>query len=167
MDNGMKVSIIVAMGSNYVIGKDNTLPWCGQLSADMKHFRELTMDHPIVMGRNTYESLPRKPLPGRLNIVVTSQREYNAPGCLVVSSFQEVLDCCRSDEVVIIGGVRLYLAALPLAHQIYLTLIHQEFEGDVRFPKIDSRVWKETKREDHEPDERNLYRYSFLTLVRK
>ncbi|MDP2648027.1 MAG: dihydrofolate reductase [Candidatus Yanofskybacteria bacterium] len=165
----MKVSIIVAMDSNNVIGKDNDLPWRGRLPADMDRFKNLTSGRPVIMGRNTYESIPKKfrPLRGRTNIVITSRADYDAPGCIVVHSLQEALTRLESDQVFILGGIRVYLAALPLAQEIYLTLIHHEFEGNAKFPNVDPRVWQEVERENREPDEKNKFRYSFVHLTRR
>lgn len=165
------MNIIAAMGSNYVIGKENALPWRGQLPADMARFKNITMGHLVIMGRNTYESIPPKfrPLAGRTNIVLTSRSDYSAPGCIVVSSLHEALDRFPSQQVFVIGGTRVYLTALPLAQEIYLTLIHHEFDGDTKFPPINPAVWQEyeEEHEDHNPDERNKYRYSFLHFRRR
>ena len=157
------------MASNYVIGRDNDLPWRGQLAADMDRFRNLTTGHSVIMGRNTYESLPKKfrPLPGRTNVVLTTRETYDAPGCVVAHSLREALERFSTEQVFIIGGVRVYVAALPLADEIYLTLIHETFEGNAKFPSINPAVWEKVQKpEDHEPDEKNKYRYSFLHFRR-
>ncbi len=160
----MQVAVIAAMAENRVIGKDNDLPW--RLPADLRHFRSLTLGKPVIMGRRTYESLG-KPLPERKNIVVTGNRRYRAAGCTVVHSLEEALRvAAEAPEVMIIGGATLYAEALPEAHLLYLTLVHQAFAGDVRFPEFDLSRWREVKREDHEPDDRNSIAFSFLTLER-
>ena len=166
----MKISIVVAMGSNYVIGRDNDLPWRGKLPADMKHFKDITMNHPVIMGRKTYDSIPPKyrPLRGRTNIVLTRRDDYVPSGAFVAGSLEEAVARCGSEQVFILGGAEVYTIALPLTDEIYLTLIHQDFEGDARFPPLDLlRVWREVEREDHEPDEKNKFRYSFVHLVRR
>ncbi len=164
----MKKTIIVAMGSNFVIGKDNDLPWRGKLPADLGRFKNLTKGQSVVMGRKTYESIDPKfrPLPGRVNFVLTKQPEYQAPGCTVVHSLQEAFDQCQTEQLFIMGGARVYEETLPLADEIQLTLIHNIFEGDARFPHIKWSEWQVSAQEHHEPDDRNIYRYSFLNLVR-
>ena len=161
----MIISIIVAMARNRVIGKNNRLPW--HLPADLKHFKETTMGHPIIMGRKTYESIGR-PLPGRTNIVVTRNPEFRAEGCTVVHSLEEALRAAEeAEEVFVIGGATLYREALPIANRIYLTLVEADIEGDTLFPEIDSDSWEEVHCETHPSDERNPYAYSFIELKRK
>jgi len=156
------LSLIVAMARNGVIGIENRLPW--RLPADLGYFKQVTMGKPIVMGRNTYESIGR-PLPGRQNIVVTRQAGYAAPGCTVVHGLPEALDAAAdSAEVMVIGGAALYAQALALARRLYVTVIDAEFAGDARFPAIDPRLWREVQRRDCMPDEANPYRYSFVVL---
>ncbi len=159
------ISLIAAMASNRVIGINNTLPW--HLPADFKHFKAVTMGKPILMGRKTYESIGR-PLPGRKNIIITHNTSYSAQGCIVVNSIDEALAQTKDDaEVMVIGGASFYQQTLPIAQRIYLTIIHHEFEGDAHFVELDNRTWKEIDREDYEPDEKNSYPYSFLTLERQ
>jgi dihydrofolate reductase len=159
------VSLVVAMAENRVIGRDNRMPW--HLPADLAHFKALTMGKPIIMGRLTWESLPGL-LPGRRHIVLTHDRGYSAPGVTLVHSLAEALDAAGAvDEVMVVGGARLYAEALPLADRIYLTLVHGVFEGDARFPAIDPAEWIETSREHHAPDDRNPCPYTFLTLRRR
>ncbi|MDQ7054475.1 MAG: type 3 dihydrofolate reductase [candidate division KSB1 bacterium] len=159
------LSIIVAIARNRVIGRGNRLPW--HLPADLRHFKQTTMGHPIIMGRKTYESIGR-PLPGRQNIVITRNRDYYAEGCLVVHSLQEALAAVPdAEEVFIIGGASLYREALPLADRIYLTLVDAEVEGDTVFPELDASEWREVQRETFAPDEKNPYGYAFVELVRK
>ncbi len=152
------------MKKNRVIGKGNALPW--HLPADMKHFRELTMGKPVIMGRKTFESIG-KPLEGRKNILITSDSNYRAEGCLVVHSLEEALKTAEGgEEVMIIGGGKIYEEFLPKADRIYLTEIHQDFEGDTYFPEFNQNEWQETSREDFKPDEKNPFAYSFVTLER-
>jgi dihydrofolate reductase len=160
----MPVSLIVAMAENRVIGRDNALPW--RLSNDLKHFRRITMGHAIIMGRKNYESIG-KPLPGRTNIVVTHARDYRAPGCVVVHSVEDALAAAGNDpEIFIIGGAELYAQTLARAQRIYLTQVHADVPGDVHFPEIDARDWREVARERHEADADHAFAYSFITLER-
>ena len=142
-----RLSLIVAMAKNRVIGINNTLPW--HLPADLKHFKALTMGHHIVMGRKTYESIG-KPLPGRTSVVVTRNADYSAPGAVVVNSLAAAIAACANDEeIFVIGGADIYTQALPLADTLYLTEIQQEVAGDAHFPEIDENVWHEAEREQH------------------
>jgi dihydrofolate reductase len=159
----MTVTIVVAISENHVIGKDNKLLW--YLPRDLKHFKEITTGHTVIMGRKTYDSVG-KPLPNRRNIIITRQ-EITIAGCEVVNSIEAAIALCNAEEeVFIIGGAEIYRQAMHLTDRIYLTIIHQEFDGDSFFPEIDKQIWKEVQREDHEPDERNLIPYSFITLER-
>ncbi len=160
----MIISIVAAVGEHGVIGNEDRLPW--HLPADLAYFKQLTMGSPIVMGRKTHESIGR-PLPGRLNIVVTRDEEYHAAGCATARSFDEALAFAGdAAEVFIIGGAELFAEALPRADRIYLTRVHAEFEGDVFFPAFDESEWKEVAREDHDADEENASSYSFCRLER-
>jgi len=160
----MKLSLIVAMADNHVIGHNNRLPW--HLPADLKHFRAITLGKPVLMGRKTWESIGR-PLPGRTNIVITRNADYLAADCVVVHSLDEALRAAGSAaEVMVIGGAELYRQALPQADTLYLTLVHGEFDGDTRFPDWRPDDWRETARIDHGPDDRNPHAYSFITLER-
>lgn len=160
----MKISIIVAMAENRVIGRDNQLPW--HLPADLKHFKATTLGKPILMGRKTWESIGR-PLPERTNIVITRDENYTASGCVVVHSLDAALRAAEHHaEVMIIGGAELYRQVLPQADTLYLTLVHGEFEGDTRFPQWETDAWREVERIDHEADDRNPHAYSFITLER-
>ena len=161
----MSVSILVAVSDNGVIGAGNRLPW--HLPADLKRFKALTMGHPIIMGRKTFESIG-KPLPGRPNIVVTRRAEFQAGGALVAHSLEEAfLTSESSDEAFVIGGAEIYRQALPHADKIYLTRIHHAFEGDALLFDIDSAKWKETSRQDFPSGAANPYPHSFLTYVRR
>jgi len=160
----MRLSIIVAMAANRVIGRDNQLPW--HLPADLKHFKQLTTGKPILMGRKTWESIGR-PLPERTNIVITRDTDYTAAGCVVVHSIDAALRAAgHNDEVMVIGGSELYRQVLPQATTIYLTRVHADIQGDAVFPEIDESEWREVERIDCEPDEKNTHAYSFITLQR-
>lgn len=159
----MTVSSIVAIGENNAIGKNNQLLW--HMPADLKHFKDITSGKSIIMGRKTFDSVG-KPLPKRRNIVVTRQ-DIAIPGCEVVKSVEEGLELCKGEkEVFIGGGAEIYKLAMHLTDRIYLTIIHKNFDADTFFPEIDYKVWKETEREDHAPDDKNPYAYSFITLER-
>lgn len=139
-----RVSLVVAMAENNVIGRDGDLPW--HIPADLKHFKSVTMGKPIVMGRRTYESIGR-PLPGRLNIVVTRDRSRRWEGVVAVQSLPEALERAAgegADEIMIIGGGDLYRAALPLAQRIHLTRVHEDVDGDTVFPALDPADWRTT-----------------------
>jgi len=141
----MKISLIAAMAENHVIGRNNQLPW--RLPADLKRFKALTMGKPIVMGRKTWESLGR-PLPGRTNIVITRDIGYQAEGCVVVHSIDQALEVAAgSDEVMVIGGEKLYQQVLDRADRLYLTLVKSDVEGDTWFPEFDLTQWREVQRE--------------------
>jgi dihydrofolate reductase len=158
----MKISLILAMGRNRVIGRDNRLPW--HLPADLAHFKATTMGKPILMGRKTWESIG-KALPGRQNIVLTGRAGYQAEGATVVNTIDEAIAACESaDELMVIGGAAVYQAFLPRAQNIYLTLVGEEFEGDTFFPQLDENEWREESREDHPADDKNAYDYSFRVL---
>ncbi len=160
------VSLIAAMDQHHVIGIHNRLPW--HLPADLKHFKKLTMGKSIVMGRTTFESIG-KPLPNRRNIVISRNAEFRAPGCDIVHSIEQALTLTQQEpESMIIGGASLYAQTLPLAHRLYLTLVHTTLaEGDAFFPSFGWNDWVIVEREDHEADERNEFNYSFLTFDKK
>jgi dihydrofolate reductase len=160
----MPLSIIVALSENNVVGVNNQLPW--HLSADLKRLKVLTMGHHLIMGRKTFESIGR-PLPGRTNVIITRNKDYKADGCIVVTSLKEALEVSKSDaEAFIFGGGEVFREALPLVNKIYMTRIHHNFNGDTVFPELRKSEWKEVFREDHEPDEKNNYSYSFINLER-
>jgi dihydrofolate reductase len=152
----MELIIIAAMADNRVIGKNNALPW--SLKADMEHFKKLTLGWPCVMGRKTWESLPKRPLPGRPNIVIS--KSLNAvTGAKVFASLQDaVAHCAEYEKVFICGGASVYKDALGLANRIELTVIHRQYEGDVFFPEIDRALWQITNTEDF--DEFSFISYS-------
>ena len=166
--SAMRLSILVAMAKNRAIGKNNALPW--HLSADLKHFRALTMGHPIIMGRKTYESIGR-PLPGRTNIIMTRQKGYQVEGAITVNSVDDALKVCQegvdgNSEVFLIGGAELYRRTLRLCHRIYVTEIQQDFDGDTFFPEFDIEEWQEISREKHFSEDDKL-EYHFVMLDRK
>jgi dihydrofolate reductase len=159
----MTVSIIVAIAKNNAIGKDNKLLW--YLPNDLKHFKDVTTGHTVIMGRKTYDSVG-KPLPKRRNIIITRQA-ISIEGCEVVNSLEAALALCKDeDEVFIVGGAEIYRQSIPLTDRIYLTVIDQEFEGDSFFPELNPAEWEEKERANFEPDEKNKLRYSFITLER-
>lgn len=160
----MKLSAVVAMSENRVIGKDNQLPW--HLPADLRHFKQITMGKPILMGRKTFESIGRA-LPGRTNIVITRDSHFNAPNCLVVNSIETALvSAGDQEEVFVIGGAQLFQQMLAQIQRLYLTVIHKNFDGDAFFPELNMNEWREIKHENHEPDDQNKYDYSFIMLDR-
>ncbi|MFL0810885.1 MAG: dihydrofolate reductase [Agarilytica sp.] len=165
----VKLAIIVAKSENSVIGKDNALPW--HLPEDLKFFKRVTMGHPIIMGRLTYESIGR-PLPGRANIVVTRHLDWQAEGVQIAHSLEEAVMLAENSErpdewVMVIGGANLYAQALPKCQRLYLTQVHAKIDGDAYFPEVDDHAWLESARESHEKDSKNPYDYSFLTWDRK
>ena len=156
------LSIIVALSENNVVGKQNKLPW--KLSADLKRLKAITMGHHLIMGRKTWESLGR-PLPGRVNVVITSDKNYKAEGGIVVHSLKEALNVSsQDDEVFIFGGGIIFKEAFPIVDRIYMTRVHAYVEGDTYFPDFNLKDWKEISREDFKADEKNQYDYSFITL---
>lgn len=159
------LSIICAMDENRLIGNKNTLPW--QLPADLAYFKEITMDKPILMGRKTFESIGR-PLPGRRNIIITRDPLLHFKGCETTQSIDSALELVKDQqEIMLIGGASLYQQTIDMADKLYITKIHGQFEGDAWFPTIDPEYWTETWREDHQPDERNQYAYSFVNYYHK
>lgn len=163
----MKLFIVAAVANNNVIGNENRLIW--HLPADLKHFKELTTGHTMIMGRKTFESIGQ-PLKGRKTIVVTTQPDYDAQGCQLAHSIEEAIKMVKHEkEVFIAGGAEIYRQTIDLYYtrRIYLTRIYANFEGDTFFPEIDPEKWQVIEREDHQPDEKNQYSYSFLTYKRK
>jgi dihydrofolate reductase len=159
------VSIIVAISANNAIGKNNQLLW--HLPADLKHFKEITSGHTIIMGRKTYDSIGR-PLPNRRNIVITRKTDLQIENVEIVNSLQDAISLCETeDEVFIIGGAEIYKNSISIANRIYLTTVHQEYEADVFFPELNKDEWLETFQEHHEADEKNSVAYTFSTLERK
>jgi dihydrofolate reductase len=166
----MIISMIAALARNLVIGKNNDLPW--KLPDDMKFFMETTKGHHTIMGRKNYDSIPHKfkPLPNRTNIVVTRQKSFDAPGCIVVNSVEKGLEIAEENkeaEVFIIGGAEIYKLGLPYADRLYLTEINAEIEGDTHFPIFDKSQWRETSRRHHDKDERHTYAFDFVIYEKK
>jgi dihydrofolate reductase len=160
------ISLVLARADNGVIGNKGGIPW--RIPDDMKRFKALTMGHPIVMGRKTWDSFPRKPLPGRTNIVITRDAGWQAEGALVAHSLDDALAKARTEnpaEIAVIGGAGIYLAALPLATLVHLTEVHAIPEGDVVLPAFDAKAWREVGREEHETD--GGLKYSYVTLERR
>lgn len=166
---GMRLVLIAAASENNVIGVAGGLPW--SLPDDLKRFRVLTAGKPVLMGRKTYESLPPKfrPLPGRLNIVVTRQEGYSAPGATVVSSLEDAVAAAEvsgAEEAFVIGGGELYRAAADRADRIELTRVHAVLEGDVVFPALGAGTWRLSASEEHPADERHAFACTFQTFDR-
>ena len=183
----MIISIIAAISKNNVIGNKNAMPW--YLPADFKYFKEKTLNKTIVLGLNTFKSIGEKPLPNRKHIILTNDPNLQLPeGCFLAKSIDEALEIAElcgtnaekcgqdkklknfsslNEEVMICGGAIVYKQFLPLTDRMYLTFIHQDFEGDTFFPEFNKDDWQEVSRENHDPDPKNLYSYSFVVLERK
>lgn len=161
----MILSLIVAMDEQGIIGRDNELPW--RLSSDLRHVRATTMGKPIIMGRRTHESIGR-PLPGRENIIITRNNDYESEGCTVLTTIDDALVHCRNhEEVIIMGGAELYQQTLSRVSRIYLTEVHARVKGDAYFPKYNGEEWREITREDFRADDNNEFDYSFVVLERR
>jgi dihydrofolate reductase len=160
-----RISLIVAMAKNRVIGANNRIPW--HLPNELKLFKSLTMGHHIVMGRRTYESINRL-LPGRTTVIVTRKRDYAVPGALVVHSIPDALDASRGDEeIFVIGGAELFRETLPIADRIYLTVVEAEPEGDTFMPDIDMTEWREVSADSFPADGKHAHAYRFAILERR
>jgi dihydrofolate reductase len=161
----MRLTIVVAVSENGVIGSDNRLPW--RLPDDLKRFKALTMGKPIIMGRKTYDSIGH-PLPGRKNIVITRDAHRRINGCVVVGSIAQALAAAEpAEEVILGGGGDLYAQLLDRVDTIHLTRVHVVIDGDVFFPALDPRYWQITNEERHAVDERHGHAFTFQTLVRR
>jgi Dihydrofolate reductase len=162
-----KISIIAAVADNYAIGKSNNLPW--HLPADLKHFRQLTTGHAVVMGKRTFESLPNGALPNRRNIVLTSiMSEGVNKGYFEADSFEDAVYLCeREDHVFIIGGATVYKQCIDKVDSMFITWVHGTFSADTFFPEIDFTQWEEVSREDHAADDKNMYPFSFVEYKRR
>lgn len=163
----MRVSMIVAVADNGVIGRGGGLPW--RLPDDMREFRRRTLDKPVVMGRKTWESLPGGPLARRLNLVVTRQAGYEAEGATVVGSVEEALEVARrsgAEEACVIGGASIYRAALPFADQLVITHVAASVEGDTHLPDLDLGAWKAVSVEAHAADERHEHPFRIAVYER-
>ncbi len=159
------ISIIVAIASNRAIGKDMRLLW--HLSDDLKRFKKLTTGHTLIMGRNTFLSLPNGALPNRRHIVITDQVEESFEGCEMAGSIEEAVQLAGTDgECFVIGGGMVYKQFLPLAGKLYLTQVHESFEADTFFPEIDFSQWKALVTEEVEAGERNPYKHTYTEFIR-
>jgi dihydrofolate reductase len=161
------LSIIVAMAQNRAIGKDNDLMW--HLSSDLKRFKQLTTGHPVVMGRRTWESLPKRPLPGRRNIVLTQNPDFEAAGAEVVHSVNGLFEALkdRDDEVFVMGGASIYQLLLPFTNRLYVTQVYKDFDGDVYFPTIDMSEFNLVKLSEPMFDEASELDYAYEEYDRK
>ncbi len=160
----MIVNAIVAVAKNNVMGKDGDIPW--YLPADLKYFKATTLNHHIIMGRKTFESIGR-PLPKRTNVVITRQMYYTASSCIICHSVEEALEKAHDngeEEVFIIGGAEIYKATMPYWDRLYLTEVDADIEGDTYFPNIDETEWKVVVNDPHQADEKNEYDYTFKIL---
>ena len=163
----MKLSIIVAVSENNVIGKDNALLW--HLSGDMQFFKKTTTGHHIIMGRKTFESLGKRLLPNRTSIVVTRNANYEIPeGGIVATSIEDAISKVKNEEeAFVIGGEQIYKSALSFANTLYITKVHHSFDGDAFFPELDLQQWKLVSEEHHSADEKNEFDYTFQVFERR
>jgi dihydrofolate reductase len=166
-----QIVLIAAVAENGVIGQGGTMPW--RLKSDMRHFRSLTIDRPVVMGRKTYLSLWVRPLPRRTSIVVTRDAAFTAPGIVVATDLDTALQAARGDalrrgitDIMVIGGAEIYAQAMPLADRLEITQIHAAPEGEVRFPAIDPAVWRESARESHSAGPEDDAAYDLVTYLK-
>jgi dihydrofolate reductase len=163
----MLISLIAAVAENGVIGRDNNLVW--RLPDDFKYFKQTTSHHPVLMGRKTFESLG-KPLPNRLNVVITRNSGYRPEGVLVVDSLEKAIEEARKtgiEEAFVIGGAEIYRQAISSADLLYLTEVKASFEGDVTFPDFEKLEWQEISRRHHSTDERHAVAFDFVVWERK
>lgn len=171
-----QIALVVARGSNGVIGRDGNLPW--RIRSDLQRFKAATIGKPCIMGRKTWESLPLRPLPGRLNLVLTKDESYHesekAKGCVVVTSLDEALSMAREqaadddvNEICVIGGAVIFEAALPRAKRLYITEVDAAPDGDVLFPAFNEADWTETLNEAHPAGEKDDHAFTFRTLERR
>lgn len=161
----MIISMIVAVADNGIIGKENALPW--HLGADLKRFKNITTGHTILMGKNTHLSIGR-PLPNRRNVILSTTLDH-MEGCEVIKKIEDIntLGLAEDEELIIIGGSKVYNQFMPMAKRLYLTQVHTQAEGDTYFPAFDKEEWTETFKEDHQADEKNDHDFSFINLERK
>lgn len=160
------ISLIVAMDENRVIGKDNQMPW--HLPSELQYFKKVTMGHPIIMGRKTFDSIGRV-LPGRENIIVTRNKEYTQPGCTVLHDINSIKEYANNHdtEVFVIGGAEIFKEILPVADRLYVTKIHESFDGDTFFPAINEEEWREISSTPGIVDEKNIHAHDYVILERK
>ncbi len=160
----MTISIIVAMGNNRAIGKDNRLLW--HLPADLKYFKNTTMGKPVLMGRKTFESVG-KPLPGRKNIIISGKKDFRAPGCVTAGTIEEAIEKSKpAEEIFIAGGGEIYSQSMPLTNKLYVTKVSYSPEADTFFPEINPEIWKLIKCTGHKADEKNSYDMRFMVYER-
>ena len=167
----MKIVLVVAVGENGVIGRAGGLPW--RLKSDMQHFRKLTLNKPVVMGRKTYLSIG-KPLKDRTNIVITRDATFSAPGIVTAPDFEAALALARedadtrgTDEIMVIGGSEVFAAALPVASRLEITHVHSNTAGDVSFPPIDPKIWRETEQREHPAGPDDEASFAVATYLRR
>ena len=166
-----RLALVVAMSENGVIGRDGGLPW--HIRSDLKNFKAITQFKPVIMGSTTWESLPRKPLSGRLNLVLSRDPKFEAEGGVVCSTLMEALDIARehagddgADEICVIGGANVYEQTLPKADRLYVTHVHAEIEGDTRFTAIDPHIWKVVREDRFEKGEGDDYAFTLKVYER-
>lgn len=160
------ISIIVAIAQNLAIGKDNDLLW--HLSADLKHFKQLTTGQTVVMGERTFLSLPRRPLPNRRNVVITDKADLQFDGCEMAHSIDEAARLCHADkENFVIGGGSIYRQFMPLADTLHITWVYRDFEADTFFPAIDETVWEAVEQSERLRDEASGLEFAFVTYKRR
>lgn len=160
------ITLIAAISENNALGKDNQLLW--HLPDDFKRFKEVTSGHHVIMGRKTFESLGKKALPKRTNIIITRQQSYDASCIVLADSLKKALRIAQTDEnPFILGGGMIYKEAIKIADRLDITLVHQELEADTFFPEIDPKIWKEVSRTYHPSDEKHKYAFSFVIYERK
>jgi dihydrofolate reductase len=167
----MKIVLVAAVGNNGVIGRAGGMPW--RLRSDLQHFKRLTLDKPVVMGRKTFVSIGR-PLPRRTNIVITRDANFAAPGIVTAPNFEAALALARedadkrgTDEIMVIGGSEVFAAAMPLAARLEITHVHSATEGDVTFPPIEPALWRETARMEHAAGPDDEASFDVTTYVRR
>ena len=162
-----RIAFVVAVSRNGVIGRDGGLPW--RISADLKRFKQITMGKPVIMGRKTWESLPKRPLPGRTNIVITRQAGYDAPGAHVakgVGAALKIAEAEQPEEIAVIGGGEIFRMFMPTADRVYLSEAHLSVDGDTFFPELDPEEWRETSREAHEKGPNDSASFTLRVLDR-
>jgi dihydrofolate reductase len=159
------ITLIAAVAENNALGKDNQLLW--HLPDDFKRFKSVTTGHHIIMGRKTFESFP-KPLPNRIHVIITRQKNYQPEGCIVVDSLQKAIAVCpKNEETFIIGGGEIYSQSIEIADKLDITKVHHTFDADTFFPEIDSSEWKLAASEFHSKDEKHQFDFAFETYLRK
>ena len=167
-----RLVLVAAVAQNGVIGRDGGMPW--HLPGDLRHFKRTTFGKPVIMGRRSFDSIGRKPLPGRANIVLTRDKNFRADGVTVATTLDEALQAAareaaklNAEEIAVIGGSTLYEAALPRADRLYLTEVHASPDGDVYFPAFDRAAWTEISRDGPKREPGEPFDYSFVTLDRR